>query len=127
MRRAHALEGSEQLVVGARRAAQSDRFQDGVHRGAQMAGAASQLLELLLVDRWQLTRLDRSRGVQALEADFAADAFHRQLAGRGALQQDPRELVAEGGELVALAGGLAAFVVDAAPCPPIAEAQQLSN
>ena len=84
-----------------------------------MAVAAAQLLELLLVDRRQLTGLDRSRDVQALEADLVADTFHRQLAGRGALQQDPGELVAKGGELVALAGSLAALVIDTPSCAPI--------
>ena len=124
-RRSHPLQRGEQLVVGARRAAQRDRVQDGVHRRAQVAVAAADLVELLLVDRRQLTGLDRGRGVQPLEADLAADAVQRQLAGRGALEQDHRELPAERGELVALAGGLAALLVDAAPRAPIAEAQQL--
>jgi hypothetical protein len=63
--------------------------------------------------------------VQALEPDLAADALDRQLAGRGAFEQDPRELMSERGELVALAHGLAALLVDAAPRATVAEAQQL--
>ena len=96
-----------------------------MHRGAQVAVAAADLVELLLVDRRQLTGLDRGRGVQPLEADLVADAVHRQLAGRGAFEQDQRELAAQRGELVALAGGLAALLVDAAPSTPVAQAQQL--
>ena len=124
-RRSYPLQRGEQLLVSTGRAAQRDRVEDSVHRGAQVAVAAADLVELLLVDRRQLTRLDRGRGVQPLEADLASDALQGQLAGRGALQQDHRELPAEGGELVALAGGLAALLLDAAAGAAIAETQQL--
>jgi hypothetical protein len=119
------VSSSSSALVAPRNAAQRHGVQDGVDRGAQVAVAAAQLVELLLVDRRQRPRCDGGRGMQPLEADLAADALHGQLAGRGALQQDPRELAAQGGELVALTSGPAALFVDTAPCASIAEAQQL--
>jgi hypothetical protein len=52
-------------------------------------------------------------------------ARQRYLTGRGALEQDPRQPSAERGELVALAGGAPALLVDAPLGAAAREAQQL--
>lgn len=104
--RSDPFERGQQLLVGAARAAQRDCVEDRVHRAAQVAVAAEQLIELLLVDRRELIRGDGGCGLETLEADLVADAVERHLAGRDALEQDHRELTAQRCELIALAGSL---------------------
>jgi hypothetical protein len=65
--RSDPFERGEQLLVGASRAAQRNGVEDRVHRSAQVAVAAEQLIELLLVDRRELIRCDRGRGLETLE------------------------------------------------------------
>ena len=96
-----------------------------MHRSAQVAVAAEDLIKLLLVDRRELLRFSRGRGVQALKANLAAHPLERHLAGGDALEQDHRELLAECGELIALAGGLSALVIHASAGAAIGQAQQL--
>ena len=122
---AQPLEHGEQLVVGARRADQLDRVEDGVHRRAQVAVAAPDLVELLQIDRRKLLGRDAGRGLQALKADLGACALDRQLAGRGAFEQDDRQAPSEERELVALARGAATLLFDAPARASVGEAQQL--
>ena len=61
----------------------------------QLQTAMTSSLTYLLVDRRQLTGLDRGSGMQALQADLLADAVPGELPGRNAFGQDQRELTAE--------------------------------
>jgi hypothetical protein len=75
--------------------------------------ACEQNIELLLIKWRQRIVGQRGRGAHAVKADLALDAVHRQLPGRCGLDEDPGELAGERRELVTLAGGLAALLVDA--------------
>jgi len=122
---AQPLEHGEQLVVGARRAGQLDGVEDGVHRGAQVAVAAADLVELLQIDRRKVLGRNAGRGLQALEADLGACSFDRQLAGRGAFEQDHRQAPSEECELVALAGGPSTLLLDTPTRASVGQAQEL--